>query len=95
MTVSNGTDIDSDRAREIWSDYQRQHDVSEKHGQTAGIDPVTGRVWIGDSIKEAIAVRDAAGSHAPLYFVRVGQATYYRKGRRLAPQKVEMRQWSS
>lgn len=80
MTVSRGTDIDSNRAWEIWSDYQRQHNVSEKQGQTAGIDPATGHVWFGDSIQEVIAQRDAAASHAPLFFVRVGQATYYRKG---------------
>ena len=80
MTVSNWTNADSNRAQEIWSEYQRQHDLSEKVGQTAGIDPVSGCIWFGDSIQYVIAQRDAAGSEAPLFFMRVGSATYYRKG---------------
>jgi hypothetical protein len=80
MKVSNWTEADSSRAQEIWSEYQQLHDVSEKVGQTVGIDPVSGRVWFGDSIQDVIAQRDAAGSDTPLFFVRVGSATYYRKG---------------
>lgn len=80
MKVSNWTEADSSRAQEIWSEYQQLHDVSEKVGQTVGIDPVSGRVWFGDSIQDVIAQRDAAGSETPLFFVRVGSATYYRKG---------------
>ncbi len=80
MTVSNWTDADSSRAQEIWSEYQQHHDLSGKAGQTAGIDPVGGRIWFGDSIQDVIAQRDADGSEAPLFFMRVGSATYYRKG---------------
>jgi hypothetical protein len=80
MTVSTWTQADSNRAQEIWSNYERHHDVSDKTGQTAGIDPASGRVWLGQSIRDVIAHRDAAASDAPLFFVRVGSATYYRKG---------------
>jgi hypothetical protein len=80
MTVSNWTEADSNRAREIWSEYQLQHDVSDKLGQTAGIEPVSGSIWFGESIQDVIAQRDAAGSAAPLFFMRVGSSTYYRKG---------------
>lgn len=80
MAVSNWTETDSDRAQQIWSDYEHHHDVGEKAGLTAGIDPATGRIWFGHSIQDVIAQRDATGSDAPLYFVRVGSATYYRKG---------------
>jgi len=80
MTTTNWTEADSNRAREIWSDYQRHHDLSDKLGQTAGIDPVSGCIWFGDSIQDVIARRDADGSEAPLFFMRVGSATYYRKG---------------
>ena len=66
MTVSNWTEADSNRAREIWSEYQRHHDLSEKTGRTAGIDPASGRIWFGDSIQDVIAQRDADGSEAPL-----------------------------
>ena len=80
MTVSTWTEADSKRAIELWSDYQRQHDLSENAGQTAGIDPANGQIWLGQSIQDVIAQRDAAASEAPLFFVRVGSATYYRKG---------------
>ncbi len=80
MTVSNWTAADSHRAQQIWSEYRQQHDVSEKTGQTAGIDPVSGAIWFGDSIEDVIAQRDAAESGDPLFFVRVGSETYYRKG---------------
>ena len=87
MAVSNWTETDSNRAREIWAKYQQQHDLSRKVGQTAGIDPVGGRIWLGDSIQDVIAQRDADGSQAPLFFMRVGSATYYRKGWRRNPDR--------
>ena len=80
MTVSNWTQADSNRAQEIWSDYEQHYDLSEKAGETAGIDPASGRIWFGQSIQDVIAQRDAAASEAPLFFVRVGSPTYYRKG---------------
>ncbi|MBI3824320.1 MAG: hypothetical protein HY289_16765 [Planctomycetes bacterium] len=80
MTVSNWTEADSHRAHEIWSDYQQHHDVSEKIGQTAGIEPVSGSIWFGESIQDVIAQRAADGNAAPLFFMRVGSVTYYRKG---------------
>ena len=82
MAVANWTEADSIRAQEIWSQYQQNHDVSEKTGQTAGIDPASGRIWFGESIHDVIAQRDADGIAARLFLVRVGSAAYYRKGRR-------------
>ncbi len=82
VTVSNWTEADSNRAQELWSEYQQHHDLSEKVGQTAGIDPVGDRIWFGKSIQDVIAQRYADGSETPLFFVRVGSATYYRKGGR-------------
>lgn len=82
MAVSTWTEVDSKRAQEIWSEYRQHHDVSSKVGQTAGIDPVSGRIWFGNSIQDVIALRYASGSSASLFFVRVGSETYYRKGGR-------------
>lgn len=73
---------DTIAAQRIWGEYQRAHDVSSQTGQTAGIDPVTGRVWFGESIKDIVAQLDAQGSATPLYFVRVGSDHYQRKGAR-------------
>jgi hypothetical protein len=82
MTVSAWTEADSNRAQEIWSEYRQHHDVSAKVGQTAGIDPVSGHIRFGNSIQDVIAQRDADGSAAPLFFLRLGWETYYRKGGR-------------
>jgi hypothetical protein len=81
MTISTWTEADSNRAQEIWSEYRHRHDMSARVGQTAGIDPVSGRVWFGNSIQDVIAQRDADGSANPLFFIRVGSGTYYRKRR--------------
>ena len=80
MTVAKWTEGDSKRAQEAWLDYQQHHDVSARIGQTAGIEPVSGGIWFGDSIPDVIAQRDADGNSAPLFFVRVGSDAYYRKG---------------
>ena len=80
MSVSNWTVEDSVKAQQIWNDFLRQHDLSDRQGQTAGIDPSSGHIWFGDSIEEVIALRDADGIAAPLLFQRIGSSTYYRKG---------------
>ncbi|HWC90686.1 MAG TPA: hypothetical protein VG433_13550 [Pirellulales bacterium] len=80
MTASHWTEADTARAREIWSAYQHHHDLSGRAGQAAGIEPTGGRVWFGKSIQDVIAQRDADGSDAPLFFVRVSSDAYYRKG---------------
>ena len=76
------TESDSSRAKQIWMDYQRQHDLSARIGQTAGIDPDTGRIWFGNSILDVVSQRAAEGLSGPLFFERVGSDTYYQKGRR-------------
>jgi hypothetical protein len=76
MTVSDWTESDSAKARIIWSDYQSQHDLSEQIGQTAGIDPVSGQVWLGDSIEAVVEKREADGIDSPLFFERVGSLSF-------------------
>lgn len=80
MSGRNGTDLDTARARQYWAQYQRQHDVSDRIGETAGIDPVSGRVWFGTSAKDIVAQMEAEGVMVPLYFVRIGFDYYLRKG---------------
>ena len=71
------------RAERLWEEYQQSHDLTEQVGQTAGIDPDTGRIWFGASILDVADQRDADGVHRPLHFVRIGSDTYFRKwGRR-------------
>jgi hypothetical protein len=80
MATAGWTEANTKRAEAIWAEYQRDHDLSGSNGQTVGIDPALGRIWFGNSIEEVIAKRDADGSAAPLFFLRVGSPTYYRKG---------------
>jgi hypothetical protein len=81
MAVDTWTDRDTKRAQQFWAEYQQQHDVSDRIGQTAGIDPVSGRIWFGVSAKDIVSQIVAEGVTTPLYFVRVGSDHYLRKGR--------------
>jgi hypothetical protein len=69
------------RAQEIWAEYERQHDLSGLAGYTAGIDPVGGKVWIGESAVEVAEQVEAEGIQSQVYLVRVGFDYYVRKGR--------------
>lgn len=82
MSASTWTEADTQRACQIWEDYQKQHDVSGQIGQTAGIDPVSGRVWFGKSAQDVYNQMRAEGMDTLLYFVRVGYDYYERKGGR-------------
>jgi hypothetical protein len=80
LTEKTWTPEHTKRAQEIWARYQQEHDVTGLKGQTAGIDPLSGRVWIGDSMLDVVGQLDAEGIRIPLYFVRVGFDYYWRKG---------------
>jgi len=82
MALVNWEESDSAKARQIWIDYQLQHDLSARIGQTAGIDPRSGRIWFGSSVRDIVSQRDAEGLRSPLYFERVGSEAYLHKGSR-------------
>jgi hypothetical protein len=60
--------------------HQQQHDLSDRKGQAAGIDPVTGRIWFGDGLVDIVRQLQAEGLDIPIFLVRVGYCTYDRKG---------------
>ncbi|HBI43521.1 MAG TPA: hypothetical protein DDY78_11800 [Planctomycetales bacterium] len=80
MPTSPWKEGDTARAIKFWADYQKLHDVSDRHGQAVGIDPVSGRVWFGESAIEVVEGARADGIDTPLYVVRVGYDYYQRKG---------------
>lgn len=80
MDSATWTPEDTARAEQFWAAYQREHDLSGLTGQTAGIDPVSGRVWIGESIPDVVKKSAEEGITRPLLFVRIGYDYYYRKG---------------
>ncbi len=63
-----------------WSEYQKVHDLTDLQGMTAGIDPDSGRIWLGESIRDVVRQMRADGLDAPLQFMRVGSDYYFRKG---------------
>lgn len=81
-TTSTWTTADTETARQIWQDYQKAHDLSDRIGEAAGIDPKTGEVWFGESALDIVEQRRAKGLTSPLLFERIGYPTYLRKGGR-------------
>lgn len=82
MALVNWGETDSAKAKQIWAEYQQQHDLSNRIGQTAGIDPHSGRIWFGESIRDIVLQRDAEGLDSPLFFERIGSEAYFHKGSR-------------
>ena len=80
MPTSPWKEGDTERALQFWDEYQKLHDVSDRHGQAVGIDPISGRVWFGESAKEVWLQSRTEGADSPLYFLRVGYDFYQRKG---------------
>lgn len=82
MALANWKEADSVKAKQIWAEYQQRHDLSDRMGQTAGIDPHSGRIWFGESIRDIVLQRNAEGLDSPLFFERVGSEVYFHKGSR-------------
>ena len=82
VNKSQWTDEQIRAAKQIWTDYQTKHDVSGRKGEAAGIDPETGEVWLGREIADIVEDRKTKYLSSPLFFVRIGYQTYYRKGGR-------------
>lgn len=83
MQTDTWSEADTARALEFWEEHQRTHDLSDRLGQVAGIDPVSGRVWFGESAKDIVRqMEDAEGQSTPFYAIRVGRDHYVRKGGR-------------
>ena len=82
MPATKLTEADVARAQQIWAQYQKEHDVSNRIGQAAGIDPFSGRVWFGDTGLDIRRQLQAEGIDAPFFCVRVGSDHYWRKGGR-------------
>ena len=82
MKDLNWEQADSHKAKQIWEEYQKQHNLSDRIGQTVGIDPKSRCIWFGSSIQDIVLQRSSEGLDSPLFFQRVGSETYFRKGGR-------------
>jgi hypothetical protein len=82
MAVVEWKKRDTERVEAIWAEYTAAHDLSDRIGQAAGIDPVSGRIWFGESASDIHRQMKTTGEAVPLFFVRIGYDSYLRKGRR-------------
>ncbi len=82
MTTATWTPEYTARAQQIWEVYQREHDLSDRHGKVAAIDPVSGQVWIGTSGAEIAESLKKQEIYVPVYLVRIGYDHFVRKGRK-------------
>jgi len=80
MSTPAAPQVDVQRAKEIWAAYCAQHDISALKDKAAAIEPVSGRIWFGDSGLDAQEKMLADGIDAPIYCIRVGYDYYMRKG---------------
>lgn len=82
FTVADWSEEDTRNARTIWDEYQGSHDLSDRQGEIAGIDPKSGEVWLGKWITDIVRERKDKGMSSPLWFERIGFDTAIRKGGR-------------
>ena len=67
MKDLNWEQADSRKAKQIWEEYQKQHNLSDRIGQTAGIDPKSRRIWFGSSIRDIVLQRSSEGLDSPAF----------------------------
>ncbi len=80
MKHPHWTQTDSREAKQIWEEYQKQHNLSDRIGQTAGIDPKSERIWFGSSIRDIVLQRNTEGLHYPIFFT-ILRTFFYKKDR--------------
>jgi hypothetical protein len=79
MAQDTWTPAETEQDRHDWEAYQQQHDLTVRQGQTAGIDPVSGRTWFGPLAKAIVAQLAAEGLTIPLYCIQIGSDVYLRR----------------
>lgn len=72
--------LDGEKAKQIWAEYERTHDLHGMEHLAVGIDPDTGVVHFGTSMKDIGNRLDREGRFRPLYYRWVNRPNYYRHG---------------
>jgi hypothetical protein len=70
MLTITTADANMERAKQIWAEYQRTHDVAALEGQTVAVDLETGRVLTGSSAYVIRKKHPEVGTRSPLMVVR-------------------------
>lgn len=82
MPLSTEKRLDSDKARRIWDEFARTHDLTGKEQLAVGIDPETEEVFFGTTAKQIVARLREEGQFRPLFFRWVNDPCYFHKGGR-------------
>lgn len=72
--------FDGEKARQIWAEYERSHDLSGIGDLAVGIDPETGEVHFGASLEEIGTRLEREGRFKPLFYRWVNDPNYYHRG---------------
>ena len=82
MTPTTHQRLDTDKAKQIWSEYERTHDLSGMQLLAVGIDPETGEVHFGESMHEIGDRLEREGRFKPLFYRWVNDPYYFHRGAR-------------
>jgi hypothetical protein len=80
MSAPTKINLDIEKAKRIWEEYERTHDLTGKERMAVGIDPETGEVQFGETAKAITLRLIDEGRNKPLYFRWVNNPIYTRKG---------------
>jgi len=90
MTTKSEAKLDIERAKRIWEEYERTHDLTGKERMAVGIDPDCGEVFFGTSAMDIVKNLQKAGQFRPLFYRWVHSPYYHRKvGRRIVRMQCE------
>jgi hypothetical protein len=82
MTDLEQPSIDVEKAKRIWDEYERTHDLCGMEKLAVGIDPETGEVHFGKSMAEIGDRLKREGRFKPLFYRWVNDPAYYHFGGR-------------
>jgi hypothetical protein len=72
--------FDTEKAKQIWEEYERTHDLRGMEKLAVGIDPETGEVHFGTSMRDIGERLEREGQFKPLYYRWVNDPSYYHRG---------------
>lgn len=82
MTNLDQPSVDVDKAKEVWAEYERTHDLRGMEQMAVGIDPDSGEVHFGKSMADIVERLDREGRFRPLFYRWVNDSSYYHLGGR-------------
>ena len=83
MPNVNRRQFDIAKVNQVWEEYARTHDLTDKDRMAVGIDPDTREVFLGPSLQDIVARLKNEGRFRPLYYRWVNDPYFIRKsGRR-------------